>query len=333
MTHKQIIEELEKKSYHPVYFLSGEEAYYIDLISGYIEKNILKEEEKTFNQHIFYGRDTDISTVINTAKRFPMMASHQVVILKEAQNIRDIDKLGFYLDKPLESTLLVVNYKYKKLDKRTKLYKSLQQKSVFFESPRLYDNKVPAWIADYLKKKNYELEPGVGQSLTDFLGNDLSKIVNELEKLIIVMPPGSKTITASLVERNIGISKDYNNFEFQKALARKDILKANRIIQHFCNNPKNNPMPLTIASLHNYFTRLLLYHYVKDKPRQQLASVLKINPYFINEYQAASKAYPTGKLARIISYIREYDLKSKGVNNVSTSNCELLKELVFKILH
>lgn len=333
MRFDQIITDLKNKIYHPVYFLYGEEAYYIDKVSDFIEKNVLSESEMTFNQLVFYGKDTDITTIINTARRYPMMANHQVVLLKEAQNIKEIEKLVHYVENPLKSTLLVINYKYKKLDKRTKLYKALQKKSVLFESAKLYDDKIPAWIHDYLRKRNYELEHGVGQTLTDFLGNDLSKIVNELEKLIIVLPEGNRKITAALVEKNIGISKDFNNFELQRALTRKNTLKANRITLYFCKNPRNNPLTLTLASLYMFFSKVLVYHFTKDKTKTHVASILKVNPFFVQEYQLAARSYSTGKLANIISLLREYDLRSKGVKNATMSDCELLRELIYKILH
>lgn len=333
MNFDQIITDLKNKIYNPVYFLSGEEPYYIDKISDFIEKNVLPESEKTFNQLVHYGKDTDITNLINTARRFPMMSNQQVVMLKEAQNIKEIEKLVHYVENPLKSTLLVIAYKYKKLDKRTKLYKALQKNAVFFESSKLYDDKIPAWIHDYLRKRNYELEPGVGQSLTDFLGNDLSKIVNELEKLIIVLPEGSRKITAVLVEKNIGISKDFNNFELQRALTRKNSLKANRIILYFCNNPGNNPLTLTLVSLYIFFSKVLLYHFTKDKTRTHVASILKVNPFFVQEYQLGARSYSPRKLTNIISLLRDYDLRSKGVGNATMSDCELLRELIYKILH
>ena len=333
MTYNEILSDLKKKIYHPIYFLTGEEPYYIDKITEYIEKNVLTDQEKTFNQMMFYGKDTDIGTIINTAKRFPMMANYQVVIVKEAQNIKKIEDLIYYIEKPLKSTILVLNYKYKLLDKRTKLYKSLNKNGIFFNSGKIYEDKIPGWIQNFLKERAYSIEPGIGLVLTDFLGSDLSKIVNELEKLIIVLPKGKTMITADLVEKNIGISKEYNNLEFNKALGRKDILKANRIANYFCKNPNHNPLTLTISSLYYFFSKVLAYHFVKDKSRGNLASKLKINPYFISEYQAAARLYSAGKIAKIISLIRKYDLKSKGMGNVSMSDCELLKELTYQILH
>jgi len=333
MTYEQIITDLQNKIYHPVYFLSGEEPYYIDKITDYVEKNVLSESERSFNQITFYGKDTDIATIINTAKRFPMMSNQQVVIVKEAQNINQIENLIYYVENPLKSTILIINYKYKKLDKRTKLHKAIRDHGVYFESPKLYEDKIPNWINQYLKDRNYEMEPGIGMILTDFLGSDLSRIVNELEKLIIVLPENENKITADLVERNIGISKEFNNFELHKALSRKDILKANRIVNYFCKNPKDNPLTLTLSSLYYFFSKILAYHFTVDKSRGNLAYVLKINPFFIQDYQLAAKKYSPRKIAGIISLLRKYDLKSKGVGNITMSDCELLRELIYKILH
>ena len=333
MTYEQIISDLENKIYHPVYFLTGEESYYIDKISDYIEKNVLTEAERTFNQTILYGRDTDIGTVINTAKRYPMMSNHQVVILKEAQSIKQMDMLVHYLSSPLKSTILVINYKYKNIDKRTKFYKALKKDSVFYESKKLYEDKIPGWIRQYLSKRNIEIDPGIGMILTDFLGNDLSKIVNELEKLIIVLPENKNRITAEIVERNIGISKDFNNFELHKALGKKDIVKANRIINYFGKNPKDNPITLTLSSLYFYFSKVLTFHFIKDKSQSVLAAKLKVAPYFVQEYKVAASNYSPAKLSSIVSLLRKYDLKSKGIGNTSTSDGDLLKELIYMILH
>lgn len=333
MTYEQIISDLENKIYHPVYFLTGEEPYYIDKITDYIEKSVLTESERTFNQTILYGRDTDIGTVINTAKRYPMMSNHQVVVLKEAQSIKQIDTLIHYISNPLKSTILVINYKYKNIDKRTKFFKALKQDTVFFESKKLYDDKIPGWIRQYLDKRDIEIDPGIGMILTDFLGNDLSKIVNELEKLIIVLPKGNNRITAEIVERNIGISKDFNNFELHKALGKKEIVKSNRIINYFGKNPKDNPITLTLSSLYFYFSKVLTYHFVKDKSQSNLASKLKVAPYFVQEYKVAASNYSPAKLSSIISLLRKYDLKSKGIGNISMSEGDMLKELIYMILH
>ena len=331
-TFDKIMTDLKNKEYKAVYLLMGEESFYIDKITDYIANNVLSESEKAFNQTIVYGKDTDVLTIDNTAKRFPMMSSHQVVIVKEAQNIKNIDKLSFYASNPLESTILVLNYKYKTLDKRKKLYKEIEKNGVVFNSKKLYENQVPAWINSYLSNKKYSIEPVASTLLTEFLGTDLSKIANELDKLVISLPENTK-IKPIHIEEKIGISKDYNNFELQNALIKKDVLKANRIIDHFGKNQKANPFVLTISSLFFFFKKVLIYHFSKDKNPRTVASVLKVNPYFVKDYEMAAKKYNPKKVVAIISYLREYDLKSKGYGNQSATSLDLLKELIFKILH
>ena len=333
MTFEEIFRQLNKKSYSPIYFLMGEEPYFIDRITEHIADHVLTEEEKTFNQMILYGGDTDVPTVINTARRFPMMASRQVVIVREAQNLDKIEDLIHYVENPLESTLLVINYKYKKLDKRKKLFKALEKNSILFESRRLYNDKIPPWINSYLLSRGKKIEPKAAVILTEYLGNDLGKIANELEKLIIVLKSEQDIITASDIERNIGISKDYNNFELNNALAQRNVLKANRIIQYFGANQKNHPLALTITSIYFFFSRVLRYHFLPDKSSRNVASALKIEPFFIREYETAARNYTTAKTVRVISLLREYDLKSKGFGNVSAVPGELLKELIYKIIH
>jgi DNA polymerase III subunit delta len=330
---EEILTELKNKIYHPVYFLMGEETYYIDLITDYITKHLLNESEKTFNQLILYGKDTDIATVINSAKRFPMMANYQVVVLKEAQELKKIEDLIYYIEKPLKSTILVINYKYSSLDKRTKLYKALSEHCIVLESKKLYENQVPEWIINYLKKNGISIDAEAAELLKESLGNDLSKIAQELDKLLLVLPAGTKVINKQHIERNIGISKDYNNFELTKALGQKNILKANRIIDYFNKNPKASPFQVTIQVLFSFFSKILIYHFLKDKSRSSIASNLGINPFFVPEYELAGKKYSPAKTVAIISELRGYDMKSKGVGNSSTTDGELLRELIFKILH
>jgi DNA polymerase-3 subunit delta len=330
---EEIISDLRKRIFKPVYFLAGDEPYYIDLITEFIAEKVLTEEEKAFNQVIIYGEDTTINSIIETSRRFPMMASHQVVIVKEAQALKKIEDLAFYLEKPLLSTILVLNFKYKVLDKRTKLYKSLDTQAVYFESMRLRDYQVPPWIERYLMTKGIKINPDASAMLTEFLGTDLHKIVNELDKLLITLPAGSPVISTSLIEKNIGISKDYNNFELQKAIGEKNILKANIIIRYFSENPNENPVTLTIASLFSLFTKILTYHYLTDKSKNNVASVLKIHPYFVRDYEVAAMKYNVTKTIQIISFLRTYDMKTKGFGDVSTDQGDLLKELVYKILH
>jgi len=332
MDYTDIIKELRNKIYKPIYFLYGEEAYFIDKISNFIGENVLSESEKDFNQTILYGKDSKIEDIINGAKRFPMMANYQVLIVKEAQELKNIEMLEFYAANPLKSTILVFNFKYKAPDKRKKYFKELKKNAVLFESKKLYENQIPDWITKYLKEKNYGIDQVSCRILTDFLGNDLAKIANELDKLIISLPAGTK-INPDHIEENIGISKNYNNFELQNALRDKDILKANRIIDHFAKNPKDNPFLVVIISLFSYFSKVLNYNFFTDKSQNSAASELKVNPYFVKDYAATARRYDIKKIVSIIALLREYEMKAKGWNNVSTSNADLLRELIFKIVH
>ena len=260
--YTDILRDLKNKNYSPIYFLMGAEPYFIDIITDYIAANVLTETEKEFNQAVMYGKDTTTANIINTAKRFPMMSQYQVVIVKEAQTLNDIEILNFYAEKPLLSTILVINYKYKLLDKRKKLFKTLSEKGCVFESSKLYDDKIPGWISTYLKNKNISIDLKASSLLSDYIGNDLSRIANELDKLIITLGKETTTIHSTHIEQNIGISKEYNNFELHKALAQKNILKANRIINYFDKNPKLNPIVLTMSSLYSFFSRVFIYHFI-----------------------------------------------------------------------
>jgi DNA polymerase III subunit delta len=333
VTFEEIMSDLKNRIYKPLYFLAGEEPYYIDLITNYIEDKVLPETDKAFNQMVLYGEETTVLVIIETSRRFPMMSNHQVIIVKEAQSLKKIDDLAYYLEKPLLSTILVINYKYKVLDKRTKLFKLIDSNAVYFESPRLRDYQVPSWIERYLMLKGIRTEPNATAMLTEYLGTDLHKIVNELDKLLITIPAGRPVITTELIERNIGISKDYNNFELQKAVGEKNILKANMIVRYFADNPRDNPVSLTIASLFSYYTKILTYHYLTDKSKNNVASVLKINPFFVKDYETTALKYSAKKTVEIIGLLRTYDMKSKGFGDLSSTPGDLLKELVYRILH
>lgn len=333
MQANHILRDLEQKKYHPVYFLSGDEPYYIDKVSSYIEKNILSDADKEFNQTVMYGREVDAATVINVSKRYPMMTSHQVVIVKEAQDIKDFENLKYYFEKPQPSTILVICYKYKKIDKRKVYYQKLKDVGVIFESKKLYDNQIPDWISQNLRTKNIKISQKGALMLSDFLGNDLSKIVNELDKLRLVLPPDSNEITPQLIEKNIGISKDFNSFELQDALAAGNVLKANQIVDYFSKNQKTSPYLVVLIGLFSFFSNLIIYHYLPDKSNENVGRELRINPYFARQYGVAAARYNAWKTLNIISLIREYDARGKGFNNSGTSHGELLKELVFKILH
>ena len=333
MDYNQIIGDLKDKKYAPVYFFEGEEPYFMDQISQYILDNVLTEDEKGFNQSVLYGKDLSIDAIMTASKRFPMMAQRQVVVIREAQNIRNIEDLTPYAENPMRSTLLVINYKYKTIDKRKKLYKALLKNGVFFESKPLYESNVPAWITKYLKEKNLGIDPRAAQMITEFVGNDLQRIVNELEKVTISMVPGT-SIMPEDVERNIGISKEFNMFEFQKALGNKDILKSNLIANYFIDNEKQNPLPVIMGMLVGFFRKILVYHTIEMKSdRNLIAQKLGVNPFFVTDYINAGRNYSLDKAVNTISMMREYDMRSKGARGGSTESGDLLKELVFKILH
>jgi len=330
---KQIVEDINSKNTKPIYFLMGEEAYYIDLLSDYIENNILSEEEKGFNQMVLYGRDVTIEDIVANARRFPMMAEKQVIIVKEAQDLsRTIENLVAYAENPQPSTVLVICYKYKTIDKRKKLSKVIANTGCLFESSKLYENQVSEWIGANLRDKGYQIEPKAVQMLVEFLGTDLSKIDNELEKLAVILEKGA-TITPKHIEDNIGISKDFNNFELRKAIGEKQFVKANQIANYFSQNPKSNPLVMTISLLNSFFTQLLMYHGLKDKGKINVSKTLKINPFFVNEYQSAARNYPMRKVAQVIAGLRDADLKSKGVGANNLPHGDILKELLFKIMH
>ncbi|MFT4642489.1 MAG: DNA polymerase-3 subunit delta [Candidatus Azotimanducaceae bacterium] len=333
VTVTQIVSDIKRGDIKPIYFLMGEEPYYIDKISEFIENSILTEEEKGFNQMVLYGRDISVEEIISNAKRYPMMAEKQVIIVKEAQElVRTIENLVPYVENPQPTTVLVVCYKYKTLDKRKKLAKLVAKAGELFESKKLYENQVADWIRRFLAGKKYEIEPKAAQMLVEYLGNDLSKVSNELDKLMIVLPENSK-ITPKIIEENIGISKDFNNFELRKMVGEKNILKANQIINYFAQNQKSHPLIMTISLLNSFFTQLLQYHGLKDKTRASVTRALKVNPYFVDDYLTAGKNYPMRKVSQVISLLRDADLKSKGVGASNLSQGDILKELLFKIMH
>ncbi len=330
---KQLVSDIKNGNIKPIYFLMGEESYYIDRVSDFIETNVLAEEEKGFNQMVLYGRDISIDDIISNAKRFPMMAERQVVIVKEAQDLsRTIEKLADYAANPQPSTVLVINYKYKKIDKRKALYKAISKSGVVYESKKLYENQVADWIRRTLSGKNYTITPKAAQMLVEFLGTDLSKINNELEKLKLIIPQGTQ-ITPEHIEENIGISKDYNNFELRKAVGERNVIKAHRIVNYFGENPKDNPMVVTVALLFNFFSQLLHYHGLRDHSPRAVASALKVNPYFVNEYVAAARNYPMKKVSKVVAILREFDVKGKGVGSNAVPQSDLLKELLVRIMH
>ena len=332
MTYEQILSEIHKKNFAPVYFLTGEEPYFIDMISDTIENEALDEADRAFNQIVVYGRDVDVETIANHARSFPMMGDRMVVIVKEAQDVKNLENFEAYLDTIPDTTLLVFVYKYKKFDKRKTLAKKIDKKGVWFESKKLYDSNIPGWIQNYLKAEGYSITPKATQMLADYLGTDLHKIANELKKLIIALPK-NKSIDDADVERNIGISKDYNVFELQNAIGNRDVLKANRIVNYFGDNTKENPLLVTAISLYGFFTKLIKLHCAQDKSQGNLASVLGVAPYFVRDYQTAARNYPPQVCIRNISILREFDMKSKGYESGDTSEKDLYREMIFKLMH
>lgn len=329
----KIVNEIRQGNIKPIYFLMGEEPYYIDKLTEYIENNILAEDEKGFNQMVLYGKDVSVEDVISNAKRYPMMADRQVVIVKEAQELsRTIEKLESYAENPQPTTVLVFAYKYKTLDKRKKVTKLLEKAGVVFESKKMYDNQVGDWIKRILSGKGYSIEPKAAAMLVEFLGTDLSKISNELDKLMIILPQGS-TITPKVIEDNIGISKDYNVFELRKAIGERDELKAYKIADYFSQNPKDNPLVMTTGLVFGFFSQLLQYHGLKDRNPSNVAKLLKINPYFVKDYDIALRNYPMKKVSAIVAALRDIDVKSKGVGSNAIPQSDLLKEMLVKIFN
>ena len=331
MTFEQILADIHQKKYAPIYFLMGEEPYFIDVISDTIEEEVLDETEKAFNQIVLYGRDVDIDTVATHAKSFSMMGGYMVVIVKEAQDLKNIEDFEKYLDVIPQTTILVFDYKYKKLDKRRALAKKIDKIGVLFESKKLYDRDIPGWIQGYMAEKGYSITPKATQMLTDFLGTDLHKVRNELDKLIVALPKQRKIDDAD-VERNIGISKDFNVFELQNAIGHRDVMKAMQIVQHF-GESKDNPLFLTAITLYGYFTKILKVHYASDQSQNALASALGVNPFFIRDYQVAARNFSISDCVKCIAVLREFDLKSKGYNVGETLEKDLYREMIFKLLH
>ena len=330
-TYEEIYRKLQQGQFASVYFLMGEEPYYIDQISDYIQKNALDPMAQEFDQTIVYGKDTTMRAVIELARRFPMMGQRQVVIVKEAQHLDSFNLLSHYLSQPQPSTVLVFCHKYGKLDKRNKLTKELETKAVLFESNKIRDYQTAGWITNYVKKNDVNIEPAAVQLLAEYLGTDLQKIINELNKLIEAAE--NKTITTNLVEQNVGISKEYNVFELQNALVDMDVVKANRIVRYFAANPKNNPIVLVLSMLFKFFSNLMMYHYLPDKTEYAVAGALKVSPFQVKDYRKAATVYNARKTMNNISYIREAAARFNGVDCAPISDEDLLKELVFKILH
>ena len=338
MTADEILVKLRNKQYAPIYFLQGEEPYYIDLISDFIEAKVLSESEKGFNQVVLYGKDVDVATILLQAKRYPMMAERQVVIVKEAQATADIDKesgikqLEAYFQNPLPSTVLVFCYKHKVLDGRKAFAKTVTKHAVLLTTKKLYDNQVPGWINGYIKGKGLQINPKATLLLSEYIGADISRLANEIEKLSINLQEG-QTISEQMVQENVGISKDYNIFELQTALINQDVLKANRIVNYFEANPKNNPLIPNITLLFSFFTKLLVLHASPDKSESAISRSLGNRSFLVKEYVQAMRLFNYSCTVQVIHFIRHADLQSKGIEGGNLSDGEILRELVFKILH
>lgn len=334
---KKLLASIKSNNYKPVYFLMGEEPFYIDALSNYFMNNTIHDDEKAFNQMVLYGKDTNVNEIMSQARQYPFMGDKMLVVIKEAQDlIKTIDQFADYFKAVQPSTILVFCYKYKTLDKRRALYKALEKSehAVLFESAKLKDYQIDGWIKNYVNDQKLDIEPKATAMLTEFLGNDLSKISNEIDKLKIIL--GTNTaITADLVEENIGISKEYNNFELINAIVNKNEEKAFAIAKYFALNSKNNPLVVTIALLYTFFSRLLQYHGAVYKNASanpnDVAKLLGVNQYALKDFQIASKWYPMKKVSQNIGVIREIDLKGKGVNG-TLSHDDLLKELLIKVL-
>ena len=334
ITYEEIARDLKNRIYKPVYYLMGEETYYIDKISEYIAQTVLTDEEKEFNLTVMYGADTDVATIINAAKRYPMMSEYQVVIVKEAQSVKKMEELSFYLQKPLQTTILVLCHKHGTIDRRKKLAAEIEKVGVLFESKKIKDAQLPGFIASYLKRKSVDIEPKASEMMAEFVGTDLSRMAGELEKLVITLPQGTRRVTPEHIEKNIGISKDYNVYELRAALVAKDVLKANTIIHFFAQNPKANPIQQTLGGLFGFFSNLMLAYYAPEKTEQGIAAQLGLrSTWQAREYITALRNYSGVKVMQILGEIRYCDARSKGVGNSSLSDADLLRELIYKILH
>jgi DNA polymerase-3 subunit delta len=341
MTASEIIKDVKSRKFKPVYLLHGEEPYYIDQIIHYMEDHVLSDAEKGFNQTVMYGKDTDMASILNAAKRYPMMSDYQLIIVKEAQDLKwpkdneaggkQAELLQKYFEKPLDSTILILGFKYANFDKRKKIYKAISKSGVIFQSDPVRDYKLAEWIEDFVSAKGYKISPKASALMAEYLGADLLKIANEVDKLLLNITK-EVVIDTDLVQKNIGISKEYNVFELQNALASRNALKCNQIVNYFADNPKANPMVMVMANLNSYFTKILKFHYLVNK--NDAARELGINPYFVKGLEAAARSYDLNKVFNIVSLLREYDLKSKGLDSTgNVTDGELLRELLFKIIH
>lgn len=332
MEFNQLIRDIRNKIYHPIYLLTGDEEFFIDEISDLIEESVLEESEKEFNQTVIYGIDSDVLTIESMAKRYPMMAAYNVIIVKEAQSLKKIEELVNYAKNPSPTTILVLNHKHKSIDGRSQFSKIVKEKHILFKSKKLYDNEVTAWIEQYVKAQGYNISPKAVAMFKESVGDQLSRVSNELDKVMLNLPSGA-VIDDKVVEANVGLSKDYNVFELTNAIGRRDILKANQIAFHFGKNEKNYPLQLVLPTIYRFFSHILLYHANKGKQDRELASLIGINFYFLKDYKLAANNYSIKKVAKIIASLRNADNYSKGIGAAKLSNHEILQELLYDILH
>ena len=331
MSAEKIIAELKKGSYKPVYWLEGEEEFFIDKVVDYAEHNILSESEKSFNLSVFYGKDAEWADIVNACRRYPMFSDKQVVVLKEAQAMRNIERLESYIEKPLSSTMLVVAYKNKKVDGRTKLAKLLKEKGALLTTKKLYDNELPEWTQQLEYAKGYTINPKALFLLIDHIGNDLSRLNNEIDKLALNLS-GRNTITEDDIETYVGVSKEFNVFELQQAIASRDLYKAIRIIKYFEANPKAAPMQLILPSLYNFFSKVQMVYSVPSREEKTIASAIGVNNFFVRDYLQAAQQYSAPTVERILLLLHEYNLRNIGINDAGTTDADLLKEMVVKMI-
>lgn len=331
MSVQKILDDWKKKTFKPIYWLEGEEEYFIDKVIDYAEHNILAESEASFNLSVFYGKDANWADIINACRRYPMFAERQVVLLKEAQQMRDIEKLEAYVDNPLSSTVLVVSYKEKKLDARKKFTKLVKEKGVLVTTKKLYDREVPEWTQNLIQSKGLTITPKGLALLVDHIGNDLSRIENEIDKLSVNL--GKRTaITEDDIENYIGVSKDYNVFELQAALAAKDLARSIRIIQYFEANPKAGPIQLVLPSIYSFFSKVFMIFGTGTNDEKTIATAIGVNPYFMKEYMQAARLYTYPGVERALLLLHSYNLKSIGVGSTATEDASLMKEMVVKMM-
>ncbi len=333
-TYDSIRNDIRERHFYPIYLLMGEEAYFIDAITELLVDTVLTETEKDFNFYTYYGVDSDVNTIIATARRFPMMAERQLVVVKEAQQLNNLELLDLYAKQPMPSTVLVINYKHGNIDRRKAFVKKISEVGVLFESKKLYENQIPPFITSWFREKGIAIDFKSAQMLTDHVGNNLSQLIPQLQKLEISLDDDDRRVTSELIEKNVGISKDYNNFELLKAIINKDVLMANRIVNYFGTNPKDYSIMATVSVLFNYFSNLLECFWLPRKDEQSIMNALNLrSAYFVRDYLVGLRNFNARKVMTIISNLRTFDARSKGVDNASASQGELLKELVYRIMH